>query len=504
MKRVVKTLIPYHRHPDPRLQTYWDGFQVALLVIPFSSLLGSVAISLISLILFQQLFRRIARRPVNRGFAIVAVLMVLSAALAYQKADAFLGLANFLPFFIIFAALGELIQTPAQLRRLAWILVITSVPVVVIGFGQKFGGWAGHVQLLGSIVDWQIDPTGNPPGRMASIFFYANVLASYLGVTFILSLGLWIEAVIGRQRAAGGRQKATKGVRCQVSGDRRNTEDGGENPFPTPHSPLPTPYSPIQNSKFKILFPLLLRSIFLTIALLGNAIALILTDSRNVWAISVLAMFAFAVYLGWRWLVAGVMTIAGAVLGAAFAPSPVREWLRAIVPAFFWVRLTDQLYPDRPVATLRTTQWKFAASLVQQHPWTGWGLRNFSVLYQEQMHLFIGHPHNLPLMLAAETGLPATLLFIGLVGWVVFKGSQLLHSWTTVPVSPDLPVPASQFPDRLIFFTYLTAFLGCALFNLLDITLFDVRINLIGWLLLAAICGMVYHPSSRVERNSEF
>jgi O-antigen ligase len=47
---------------------------------------------------------------------------------------------------------------------------------------------------------------------------------------------------------------------------------------------------------------------------------------------------------------------------------------------FLWARLTDQLYPDRPLATLRTTQWQFAGSMAQQRPWTGWGLRNFTPL----------------------------------------------------------------------------------------------------------------------------
>jgi hypothetical protein len=53
--------------------------------------------------------------------------------------------------------------------------------------------------------------------------------------------------------------------------------------------------------------------------------------------------------------------------------------------------------------------------------------------------------------------------------------------------------------DRLLYFSYLVAFTGCALFSFLDITLFDVRINLLGWLLLAAIVGAVYRSHEREE-----
>lgn len=470
----MKQLVPYQYHPDPRLQIYWDGIQLAVVVMPFSSLLGSVGISLISLILFRQQFQTIARRPLNWGLLAVSLLMVVSAALARYPTEAWLGLANFLPFFIIFAALSELIQTPVQLRRLAWILVLASVPVVVIGLGEQFFGWTGRVQVLGSVVNWMIYPTGNPPGRMSSIFFYANVLASYLLVPFILSLGLLVEVI------------------------QQNQDIRVKKPQ---HRSLCRP-SP--------------AAVLLALIALGNGIALILTNSRNAWAIAILACFAFAVYLGWRWLVIGVVAIAGAILGAAFAPAPLREGLRRIVPPFFWMRLTDQLYPNRPLAELRTTQWKFAWSLVQERPWTGWGLRNFSPIYESHTQFFIGHPHNLVLMLAAETGLPATLLLVSLVGWVMVQGVLRLTSWqvdgtypqvaTARSPAPIPPVPeqSSTHSDSLILFTYLTAFMGCTLFSLLDITLFDVRINLFGWLLLSGISGLVYRPSNMVFCTKRF
>ncbi len=396
--------------------------------------------------------------------------MILSAILAYHPPDAWLGLANFLPFFIVFAALSELIQTPNQLRRIAYILVASSVPVVLIGFGQQFWGWAGQVQVFGSIVTWTIAPGGSPPGRMASIFFYANVLASFLVVSLILNLGLLIEASLSPQ-SASGKQKDLEISHFSSTILR--------SPFPIPH----------------------LR-IVLALALAGNAIALVFTNSRNAWAVAILACLAFALYLGWRWLLTGVAIVAGSILGAAFAPSPLREGLRAIVPAFFWARLTDQLYPNRPFAELRTTQWKFAWSLAQQRPWLGWGLRNFSPLYQSQMQFFIGHPHNLLLMLAAETGLPATLLLLALVGGVVFQGVSLLYHWKAFVTIENFlpPTPLQDSRDRLILFTYLTAFLGCTLFSLLDITLFDVRINLLGWLLLAGICGLVFAQAEK-KRN---
>ena len=240
--------------------------------------------------------------------------------------------------------------------------------------------------------------------------------------------------------------------------------------------PLPPPLiSPSPPSPY--LFP------FLTLTAIANFTGLILTNSRNAWVIAIVICLAYAVYQGWRSIVAVVMGVATSVLLAAFAPSPIANLFRRVVPAFFWARFNDQLYPDRPVALMRTTQWNFAWDLTMQRPWTGWGLRNFSDIYETKMNLWLGHPHNLFLMLSAETGLPATLLFFGLLGWVFIKGVKLLR------VIPQ--------EDKLIFFSYLLVFFGWILFNTVDVTLFDFRLNTLYWLIMGAIHGIKRYRQSK-------
>ncbi len=43
------------------------------------------------------------------------------------------------------------------------------------------------------------------------------------------------------------------------------------------------------------------------------------------------------------------------------------------------------------------------------------------------MHYWLGHPHNLLLMMSAEAGIPAALLLYGLVGWVIVQGVLALR-----------------------------------------------------------------------------
>lgn len=455
-RSLQKWSIPLQDHPDPRLHLSWNWVQLALIVLPFSPLLASFGIFFALLALWKTHARLMLARPFNQGLIALSILMLLSATFAARPGDAFLGLFNFLPFFLGFAVLSELIQSPAQLRRMAWIVVYTSVPVVLIGLLQMLAGSMGwqqpfHPQILWVLLEWNIDPKGTPPGRMSSIFFYANVLASYLVISFSLAMGLWMEAV----------------------GEGRRTKNQEAHKIPNPKSQIPNWLSCHS------------QVLFLTLAFVGNAIALILTNSRNAWVIAAIACLACGLYRGWYWLWMGVSAVAGMVLGASFAPSPLREGLRHIIPAFFWARLTDELYPDRPVPTLRTTQWQFALHLTQQRPWTGWGLRNFSPLYEAATQFKLGHPHNLPFMLLCETGIPATLLFLGLVGWAVVQGFRQLSSF-------------GDGRDRWILLTFLIAFLSCAGFSLFDITLFDARLNWYGWFLLAGILG-VSRPSMRMR-----
>ncbi len=411
------------------LRRQWNAAQIGLFLLPFSSFLGGVLLLSLSFIIWQKQYKTLSHQPVNRGFAILSLWLAISAGFASNRIDAFLGIFNFLPFFVIFAALSYLIQTLDQLRRIAWILVLTSIPISLIGFAQLFLHWGGNPSVLYGLIEWTIDPQGTPPGRMASVFGYANVLASYYVIVFVLGLGLWIEAI--------SKRVASK------------------------------------------------QHYLLAIVVLTDAIALILTNSRNAWAIALLACLVFAVYQKWYWIVGVVSAVAGAMLGAAFAPDPLATGFRTIVPRFFWARLNDQLYSDRPVAQLRSTQWKFAWSLAEQHPLTGWGLRSFSPLYESQMHYWLGHPHNLFLMMAAETGFPGALLLYGLVGWIMAQSVLWLRRGF-----------AHGRSERRLYFTFLTAFFACTLFCLLDITLFDARINLMGWVLLSGIWGISRQPSS--------
>ncbi len=127
--------------------------------------------------------------------------------------------------------------------------------------------------------------------------------------------------------------------------------------------------------------------------------------------------------------------------------------------------------------------------MMLQRPLWGWGLRNFTIIYQQEMNVWMGHPHNLFLMLLAEIGLIGTLLLSIFVGIILGKAIILMRK-----LSKSLSFQSVQKKQEhiLLLFTYLVAFSLCIVFNLFDVSIFDLRVNLIGWLLLAAIAGITY------------
>ena len=400
----------------------WLCFCLSVLFFPLFPALGALGLIIVLVLVWRNNQRQIIPSPLNRGFGLLTGLLVISSALAEYPPEAWLGLANFLPFFALFIALRYLIINPLQLKQLSWLMILPSLPIVVLGLGQIYLAW-DTTELVESVVGWGITPGGVPPGRMSSVFIYANFLALYLAIAFSLTIGLWWST---------WQQKS-------------------------------------HQLKPQILF-------LLTLILLTDIIGLILTSSRNAWGIAIFSLMAYAVYLGWYWLVWGAMGAATVTLWASFAPQLGGTYLRQIVPTFIWGRLADQSY-DRPVETLRITHWQFCWDLIKQRPGFGWGLRNFTPLYDAQTGHWFGHPHNLYLMFGAEAGMIALLLFLVIVALIMFQAVKRLQNWSNQESKP-------------IFFSYLVAFTCCILFNLADVTIFDLRVNAISWILLAAIAGV--------------
>ena len=178
-----------------------------------------------------------------------------------------------------------------------------------------------------------------------------------------------------------------------------------------------------------------------------------------------------------RWLVPLLALPVLAVLLASVpgVPTALQEPLRQLVPQTLWARLSDLQYAgERPLASTRLAQWGTALHLIAERPWLGWGAAAFSRIYPQRTGLWHGHPHNLPLDLAISHGLPVALLVVGVVLVLLLRALG--------------PALASRQPFERAWWT--AAALLAAL-HATDIPLYDSRLNVAGWLLLAGLRAMV-------------
>jgi len=209
--------------------------------------------------------------------------------------------------------------------------------------------------------------------------------------------------------------------------------------------------------------------------------ALYLTDSRNAWGAMLLAVPLVAGPGSWLWLLPLLLL---ALLPVALAtlpgvPAVLQDPARALVPQSVWGRLNDVNYQSqRKLASLRITQWSVAAGLIAQRPWLGWGSAAFSVIYPLRTGRWHGHPHNIAFDLAVSFGLPVAALVVGFVLWLLIR--SLRQGMAAGPVF-----------ER----AWWASALVVAVLHASDIPMYDSRLNIAGWILLAGLRCWAFRPA---------
>jgi O-antigen ligase len=390
-----------------------------MLLLASSALLGSLA--LFVALVQSSWGRRPDRDRLNLLLGAVAVWMVLGCFRASSGALAWLGLANWLPFFWGFWGFQPYLATAAARRRAGLAILVGTVPVILTGLGQMFWGWSGPFEQLGGLILWHVQPGGNPPGRLAGLFDYANIAGAWLAVAWPFALAVLLQP---RRGVAG-------------------------------------------------------RLIALTIAA-SLVTCLFLTSSRNAWGALLLAVPLVVGPGSWLWLLPllllAVTLIALASLNGV--PAVLQLPARSLVPAAIWERLSDLHFAGhRPVAITRLAQWHTAIQLIGERPWLGWGAAAFSLVYPRITGHWHGHPHNLPIDLAFSHGLPAALAIIALVLWLLQRSARL-----------------GMLQGPVFERAWWAAALVLVALHATDMPLYDSRLNVVGWVLLAGLRSAIRQP----------
>lgn len=412
-----------------RVRFYDRLFTASLAALPYLSYLSFVGLGIV-LIYLLKTFRRSPLNALTRnGLLVISGLMGLSSLLAYDRGEAFLQLIHYLPFFLFFAFLPYVLKGAERLEQLALKAVIAAIPLNLLAFGEyllRARFIPRPIQKI-PMVRWLRDRPHE--GRAMLTFGHPNALAAYLVILLGLGLGL---------------------ILCHSLRKREPQRESWQ------ESQSPNP-------------------LWLYIGTFANLLGIFSSGSRNgvlVAGLQLVLVSLFARASRALWL-AGLVSM-GSVLAGVLA---------------LGIGGRSQLLGTQTDAS-RLVIWQVAIDLTRERPWFGWGLGNYKFLYPARTaglnleETYVGHPHNLWLMLACEAGILATLALTAWVGYVCFQGVRRMVQRSLSPTA------------QAVLLGYLAAFGGCMIFALFDVPLFDGRLNIMSWVLLSGIYTIAASPNA--------
>lgn len=425
---------PHMARPPGTSRAGWVSLQVGVLFLSSSALVSGIALLLAITLWRPQQQPAPLSRPEARLLAGLSLLLLLGTALSAKAGPlAWLGLANWLPFFWLFLAIRPYLATTAARQRVAFWLCAATVPVVVVGLLQSVFGWNQELNALGGLIRWPMREvhTGT------SLFDNPNLTAAWLAMA--------------------------------------------------------TPF--VAQRLLSPQLALHQRWIVLLLAI-GTTGSLLLSASRNAistvvltWPLSGGKRLRLAVLA--LVLVYGGLVWARLAIGSSPDPAAPVALLNAVVPEALVKKLQEMgsgtdaslVYGRRQAIYAHALAW------LQQFPWFGVGEQGFAALYNAGLIAQFGgeppggrimHSHSLPLEFALSHGLPALILLALAIGLGMARSGR---RWLAQQL------PAS---DRC----WWLAGVVLVWLHLWDVPFFDSRLNMAGWLVFASVSQMAQRSAA--------
>lgn len=406
----------------------------SLIVLPYVSYLGLAGLAVLIFSLLIKFKRSALDAFTRNGLLLITGLLLLSCGLADDRAEAFLQLANFLPFFLLFSVIPFVLDSIERLSQLAWSLVMTAIPINVIALVEYMlkSSFIPKSLYSNSVVKWgRAQPHA---GRAIVNFNHPNALANYLVLILGLGLGLILYHAVGK---------------CS------------QTPLPGSKRTMPLLY----------------------LATYANLIGIFCSGSRNGLMVAIVQIILFGIL--WGLLIGSsravfltsLISLGGILIGTAALGIGGRS-----------LSLVD--WANDPRLRLWTVSW----DLWRDRPWFGWGLGNYKFQFADRLLTLypscnaarnqrivpvecadVTHPHNFWLTMATEAGVLVAIGFILWIGYLCYQSVKAI-------LSKQL-----KATDCALLLGYLLAFLGCVVFACFDVTLYDSRTNALSWAILAGI-----------------
>ena len=398
------------------------SFQLGVLLIPSAISLSSFFI-LISLIIESIKNRNYyLKDKYNLIFLVVSLLMIVSATthlftLKYIYSGkinpvlSWLGLFNWIPFFWIFWSSQYFLKSSEQRDKISKLLILGTLPVIFTGIGQYFFEWYGPIKFLNGLIIWYQRPIDSVSG-LTGLFNHANYAGSWF--TFLLPISI-----------AQSIKKSSKGI-------------------------------------------------FYKTNLIFIIICIVLTNSRNAWASSILTIPIFFGLSSFIFLTPLMLFFGTIILITTnnYFEGELQDWFQNIIPNKIWREFSSEGFTELNVT--RFEIFKAALRIILLNPLIGTGGGSFPIIYEIQTGFWKGHTHNIFSDISLSYGIPSMIILI-----FVFL-SIILNSFKKIFFRKG---GFSKTIDRA-WFTAIMIFL---ISQFIDVQYYGARISLLFWILLAGV-----------------
>ncbi len=279
-----------------------------------------------------------------------------------------IGLANWIPFIWVFWASQPYLNSKLKRRSFSLVLIASTFPVLITGFGQYFLNWTGPFQTLNGLIIWYQRPIENP-GGLSGLFSNQNYAASWLNFVWPFCLALFFEK--------------------------------GNNLFK-------------KTAAFSFL--------------ISTGLAAFLTFSRNAW----LGLFtSMPIVLGKKGfkIFLPLLTITILILFFLFSPIfdvELQNTLKNLLSGKILLEFSKEGYEGLDVTRMEI--YKSAFELIKANPFFGIGAGSFTEIFFLNTNFWKGHSHNLLFELSISYGLPATIIFFITTTNILYLSNKKIFS----------------------------------------------------------------------------
>lgn len=355
---------------------------------------------------------------------------------------------DYIIFFALFLSLRLKPFKNAEIKLIAWSFTLTSLPVFLIAFLERYGNWQENQSFYSynylHIFQIQIVPNSL---RISAGFENPNLLGFYCVLVLSVALGLFLNEVRSKNWQAFS-QKTNKPFNSAIT------------------------QKIVAVSTISTCIVLLL----LTLAWSG---------SRNAYLSFLLVMVSLTAYSKLKLLAIATLTTLLSLYISVSRLGWLTSTVRMIIPSVVWERISQISSQSH-----RLEIYKCAVELIREKPLIGWGIGNMPWTCEERLDYppyGINHAHNIFLQLASELGIPVALLLSCLMAYVLFRSiHHILKYQSNNQVGKDL------------IFGFLLAAISGIIMNCFALAMF----HSFGLTFLFCICLAIPYAATLKERKS--